>query len=226
MSLLRAWVCLLPSRGICTECTAHLSILWRAHEDHDNLQYNIVNTVQDCKTVGDSVIARVFLLAKYFMNHRFRSSCSTSVIQFKMAANQQYFTAVWTTSSSSSWRSPTARALSAAGDMHSPKCAETEAYFDSLSQVGEVLCLPPAHLEQVFSSPEQRFCRDRISMWRPWSRERCSCRRNSRLLSTLWTCRERLLSSPMAADSADRQTGRQTGRQLLDLFVYRQMKNH
>lgn len=75
---------------------------------------------------------------------------------------------------------------------------------------------------QVFSSPEQRFCRVRISRWRPWSRERCSCRRNCRLLSTVWTCRGRLLSSPMAAESADRQADRQ----LLGLFVNRQMMNH
>lgn len=47
------------------------------------------------------------------------------------------------------------------------------------------------------SSPEHRFCRERISRWRPWSKVRCSCRRNTTLLSTLSICRDRLLSSAM-----------------------------
>ncbi|TNN44061.1 hypothetical protein EYF80_045746 [Liparis tanakae] len=39
---------------------------------------------------------------------------------------------------------------------------------------------------------------ERISRWRPWSSVSCSWRRNTTLLSTLPSCRDRLLSSPMA----------------------------
>ena len=58
--------------------------------------------------------------------------------------------------------------------------------------------------EPLSPSPEHRFCRERISRWRPWSKVRCSCLRNTTLRSTLAICRDRLLSSAMA-ESGERE---------------------